>query len=327
MRRSRIMKTLSFANGDAMPLVGLGTWKANPGDVYQAVKEAVRAGYRHIDCAPIYGNEVEVGKAISESFNSELVSRDELWVTSKLWNNAHAPRDVEPALRKTLADLRLDYLDLFLVHWPVLIDRDQLYPRTGQDLISLDQIPISKTWRAMEDLVAKGLCRHIGISNFSVAKIKSLLESAEIRPEMNQIELHPYLQQKNMLQFCEEKNIHLTAYAPLGSADRPRQLKADDEPLLLEDPAVKNIAVHHSATPAQILLSWAIHRNVAVIPKSIHPERIRENLEAQTLSLSTDDLAEIDRLDRNRRYITGSFWTMEGSPYTLENLWDEERAG
>ena len=317
------MKMLSFANGETIPIIGLGTWKANSGEVYRAVKEAVRSGYRHIDCAPIYGNEAEVGRALSELFKSDEIERDQLWVTSKLWNNAHAPQDVEPALVKTLADLGLENLDLYLIHWPVLIERELLYPTSGKDLVSLDQIPISETWKAMEALVDKGLCKHIGVSNFSVAKIEILLESARIRPEMNQVELHPYLQQTKMVQYCAAESIHLTAYAPLGSADRPIQLKAENEPVLLDDPVIRDIAEKYSATAAQILISWAIHRNVAVIPKSIHPERLKENLESAKISLSTADLAELERLDRHHRYITGSFWAMEGSPYTLENLWDE----
>jgi alcohol dehydrogenase (NADP+) len=317
------MMTLGFANGDQMPILGLGTWKSNAGEVYSAVREALRIGYRHIDCAAIYGNETEVGTALADSFKEGLVSRDQLWITSKLWNNAHAPEDVRPALEKTLKDLGLDYLDLYLIHWPVLIKKGVLYQKSGADLLPLDHIPIEKTWKAMEISAAEGLCRHLGVSNFSVAKLKSLLAHAEIRPEVNQIELHPYLQQPAMLEFCRENVIHLTAYAPLGSADRPSRLKVDGEPVLMEEETIREIARTLAATPAQVLISWAIQRKTSVIPKSVNPERLRQNFEAAALTLSEEQMQRIEKLDRHRRYINGEFWAMEGSSYTLENLWDE----
>ena len=317
------MKMLQFANGDSMPILGLGTWNSSPGDVYKAVKEAIRAGYRHIDCAAVYGNEAEVGEAISDSIKEGLVSRDKLWITSKLWNNSHAPGDIQPALEKTLSDLQLEAVDLYLIHWPVLIRRELVYHNSGKDLIALDEIPISETWGILEDLADKGLCNHLGVSNFSIAKIKTLLETARRVPEMNQIELHPYLQQPHMLEFCQANNIHLTAFAPLGSANRPDRLKVENEPVLIEDPVVNDIAGKHQASPAQILIAWSMHRNVAVIPKSVSPARIKENLEAVNISLSESELAALKALDLHRRYVSVTFWTMEGSPYTLENLWDE----
>lgn len=317
------MKTLGFANGDQMPILGLGTWKSNAGEVYSAVREALRIGYRHIDCAAVYGNEAEVGTALADSIKEGLVTREQLWITSKLWNNSHAPEDVRPALEQTLSDLKLDYLDLYLIHWPVHIRKGVLYHKSSADLLPLDQIPIEKTWRILEETAAEGLCRHLGVSNFSVVKLKSLLSHADLRPEVNQIELHPYLQQPEMLTFCRENAIHLTGYAPLGSADRPSRLKVDGEPVLMEEETIREIAREQNATPAQILISWAIQRNSSVIPKSVNPERLRQNFEAAELVLSEDQVRKIDKLDRHRRYISGEFWTMEGSPYTLENLWDE----
>jgi len=317
------METLQFANGDQMPILGLGTWKSTPGEVYKAVKEALRIGYRHIDCAPIYGNEEEVGQALADSFKEGVTSRDQLWITSKLWNNSHAPEDVQPSLEKTLSDLQIDCLDLFLIHWPVVLRKEVLFQESVNDQIALDDLPTIKTWSVMEEMVDKGLCNHIGVSNFSVAKLKGLLTDGNLKPEMNQIELHPYLQQPAMLEFCKSNGIHLTGYAPLGSGDRPARLKVEDEPILLEEPAIIKLAESRGITPAQLILSWAIHRRTAVIPKSVNPERLKQNLSAAEVSLTQDDMQEMAGFDRHRRYVSGAFWAQEGGPYTIANLWDE----
>ena len=315
------MNTLKFKNGDKMPALGLGTWKSEPGKVYEAVKTAIKIGYRHIDCAPIYGNEAEIGQAISETIAEGIVTREELWITSKLWNDSHAREDVIPALKKTLKDLQIEYLDLFLIHWPVAIRKGVFLASSGNDLVSLEELPLTETWEAMESAVSMGLTRHIGVSNFGVKNLSLLLDNSSIKPEMNQVELHPYLQQDNLYQFCKENEILLTAYSPLGSSDRPILMKARNEPSLLKNDTIVSIANSKSITPAQVLLSWVLMRNISVIPKSVNPERMAQNLAADNITLTADEMEHISKLEKGYRYITGQFWVKIDGPYTLESVW------
>ncbi len=314
------MSKLYFKNGDAIPSLGLGTWKSKRGEVYEAVKTAIQLGYRHIDCAPIYGNEAEIGQALKECFDTKIVKREELWITSKLWNDQHHRNDVVPALKKTLSDLQLDYLDLFLIHWPVALKKDLYRPDSIDGFISLDELPINETWKGMEEAHAMGFVKHIGVSNFSVKKLKNLVAVASIKPEMNQVEMHPYLSQLKMISFCKENDIHVTAYSPLGSFDSSSKT---DGPIVMKDTVIAEIAEGQNCSAAQVLVAWAVQRGTAVIPKSVNPERLKQNLEAAEVTLSASYMDAIDNLNKHHRYIDGTFWTPEGSPYTIKNLWDE----
>ena len=313
-------KFYKMANGDTLPGIGLGTWKSEPNEVKLAVKEAIKLGYRHIDCAAIYGNEKEVGEALAECFKDGIVERKDLWITSKLWNANHASENVIPALKQTLADLQLEYLDLYLIHWPVRLKHGVTFPQSAEDMEPFNG---EETWKAMEKAHEMGLARHIGVSNYSIKKLQETLKIAKIKPEVNQIERHPYLQQKKLAEFCKKNGIHVTNYSSLGSRDRPN--KPEGEPVLLEDPVVKAIAEKQEATPAAVLLKWGLEEDASVIPKSVNPERLKQNLELnEAVTLDDEDMKKLRSLDRKFRYVDGTFWCKEGSPYTLENLWDEE---
>lgn len=315
------MKTLKFRNNDEMPAIGLGTWKSAKGKVEEAVKIALEEGYRHIDCAATYGNEAEIGNAFSKVFSEGKIKREDVWVTSKLWNDSHQKEHVIPALKQTLKDLQLDYLDLYLMHWPVAFKHGVGFPEKDDDYLSLEEVPIIETWNAMIEAKKQGLVKHIGVSNFSIKKMEDLMSKTEDIPEMNQVELHPFLQQDSLLEFSKKNNIHLTAYSPLGSGDRIKEMKAENEPSLLEEPVIKKIAEKHSATPGQILISWSVERGTAVIPKSTSKGHIISNLESEKIHLDSQDMEEIAKLDRHFRYVTGEFFVTKGNPY--ENIYDE----
>jgi len=314
--------TILLANGDRIPAIGLGTWKSEPGAVGAAVSEAVGIGYRHIDCAPIYGNEPEIGVALERVISGGAVSREDLWVTSKLWNACHYRQDVIPALKRTLGDLRLDYLDLFLIHWPVALTPGSGFPQSIDEFLPPEAAPIEETWAAMEEAVDAGLCRHIGLSNFNPMKMMRIREGTRIAPSVIQVESHPFLAQNDLLEACGEIGVAFTAYCPLGSQDRPARVRKESDPMVLEDPVIGSIAAKHGVTPAQVVLGWGVMRGTSVIPKTVRPQRMVENLESAAVPLDEEDMARIAALDRGHRLIDGATWCPEGSPYTPEWLWE-----
>jgi alcohol dehydrogenase (NADP+) len=312
------MPNLNFRHGDVMPALGLGTWRLPPEQTTATVRIALDLGYRHIDAGAIYGNEAQIGEAIKGAIDAGNVQRQELWITSKLWNDCHEPEEVRPALERTLGDLGLEQLDLYLMHWPVAQRRGVAMPSSAADQFGLAQVPLAATWAAMEDLVAAGLTRHIGVSNFSRTKLMALAASARIQPEVLQVERHPLLQQNDLLSYCHTSGIQLTAYAPLGATSDTRP------PVVLQHPVVVAIAAERQITPAQVLLAWGIGCGTAVIPKSVHPERLAENLAAAAMGLNEDQMTRLVAIDGGQRLIDGRFWCLEGGPYTMANLWDGE---
>jgi alcohol dehydrogenase (NADP+) len=310
------MPSLAFANGDAMPALGLGTWRLPAEQTAATVRTALELGYRHIDAAAIYGNEAQIGAALGDAMAAGLVRREQLWITSKLWNDCHEPQEVRPALERTLRDLGLEQLDLYLMHWPVAHRRGVAMPSSAADQLSLEQIPLAATWAAMEELVSAGLTRQIGVSNFNLPKLKALGDNARLQPAVLQVERHPLLQQNDLLAYCQAAGIHFTAYAPLGASGDNRP------PLVLQHPEVLAIAAERQLSPAQVLLAWGIGCGTAVIPKSVHPERLAENLAAASQRLDGEQMARLAKLDQNLRLIEGRFWCLEGGTYSLEGLWE-----
>lgn len=302
-RRTECMAfTVTLSNGQKIPVLGLGTWKSKPNEVAQAVKDAIDVGYRHFDCAFIYQNEKEVGEALSSKFKENVVRREDVWVTSKLWNTYHEPHLVEVGLRKSLKNLQLEYLDLFLIHWPHgFRSGEELFPADGEGNTIFSDVDYVETWKAMEECVRKGLTKSIGLSNFNSEQVERVMKGATIKPVVNQVECHPYLTQKKLKAFCEERGIRLIAYSPLGSPDRP--FADPNAPKLLDDPKLKTVAEKYGKTVAQILIRYQIQRGNVVIPKSVTRERIRQNLQVFDFELSAEDASLIDSFDVGGRLV------------------------
>lgn len=303
MRLAHGQTMMPLNTGASMPLLGLGTWKSKPGEVENAVKVALDNGYKHIDCAAVYGNEKEVGNAFAAKVGSDgVIKREDLFVTSKLWNSNHARERVVPALKQTLADLQLDYLDLYLIHWPHgFKNGDDKFPKDDEGNILFSDTHYTETWRGMEECVKLGLTRAIGLSNFNSVQIQTVfaMKDLAIEPAVLQIESHPYCTQEKLIEFARSKGMQVTGYSPLGSPDRP--WAKEGEPHVLEDPQIAEIAKKHGKTPAQICIKFQAQRGVVVIPKSVTPARIIANHQVHDFELSDEEMDKIASFNRDWR--------------------------
>jgi alcohol dehydrogenase (NADP+) len=322
----RLVPHRRLASGASMPAVGLGTFGSDhvsKEEVARAVVGAACVGYRHFDCAAVYGNEAEIGFAL-EAVRKGGVRREELWVTSKLWNDRHGEGNVIPAFRDSLARLRLEYLDLYLVHWPF-----PNYHPPGCDVHS--RSPNARpylheefmgTWRELEKLVDLGLVRHIGTSNMTIPKLRRLLSDARVKPSANEMELHPHFQQPELFRMVVENGIVPVGYCPLGSPGRPERDRTSEDTVDLEDEVVVRLARRHGLHPAALCVKWAVERGQVPIPFSVHREHYLSNLRAAvTGQLTHEEMEELARVDRNCRLIKGQVFLWKDGQ-TWKDLWD-----
>ncbi|KAJ2656826.1 hypothetical protein IW148_005467 [Coemansia sp. RSA 1199] len=283
------VKSIKLNNGVLMPEIGLGTWKADEtGVLAETVKKAIAMGYRHIDCAKVYNNQREIGKALRQVD----VPRNELFIVSKIFQNKHRPELVPGAVDDILEELGLEQLDLLLMHWPYAIKPEQESADFTAD--ELEDVPIMDTWRAMEELVDQGKVRSIGVSNFNQRILEKMVPQCRICPATNQIEVHPYNPEHELVKYCQSQNIAVTAYCPLGGGKIS----------VMNDDFIKRISDAHSCTPAQVALSWLLARGIIVIPKSNNEVRLKQNL--HTVTLTSDEIRMIGAIKSRERKVDPS---------------------
>ena len=312
-------------NGTKIPVIGLGTFGSDNYDaqtIAQAVKTAIKMGYRHIDCASVYQNEKEIGAALQEVFAEGIVTRKELWITSKVWNDKH--KEVVASCKQSLADLQLDYLDLYLVHWPFPNFHP---PKCDVTTRQPDAVPYihenyMKTWAQMESLVEEGLVKNIGTSNVTIPKMKLILRDSKIKPAINEMEIHPHFQQAELYNFMKENGVEVIGYSPIGSPGRPERDKTPEDTVDMEDPIIVAIAERLGIHPAVVCLKWAVQRGQITIPFSVKTDKMYNNLKGITEgSLTEEEMIAVSKNDKNCRLIKGQVFLWE-SAKGWEDLWD-----
>ncbi|KAF3336157.1 NADP-dependent D-sorbitol-6-phosphate dehydrogenase-like protein [Carex littledalei] len=305
--------TIKLNSGYEMPMVGLGVWRMEGKSIRDLLLSAIKIGYRHFDCAADYQNEAEVGEAFEEAFKSGLVKREDLFITTKLWNSDHG--HVLEACKDSLKKLRLDYLDLYLVHFPIATRHTGVGTTSsaiGEDgVLDIDTtISLETTWHAMEDLVSKGLVRSIGISNYDIFLTRDCLAYSKIKPAVNQIETHPYFQRDSLVRFCQKHGVCVTAHTPLGGAAANTEWFGSVS--CLNDPTLKALAEKYNKTVAQLVLRWGLQRSTVVIPKSSKEERLHENFQVFDFTISDNDIEKIKAIDRKyRTNQPAKFWGID----------------
>jgi alcohol dehydrogenase (NADP+) len=320
----------SLYTGAEIPAIGLGTFGSDhvsPERIAEAVEDAIAVGYRHLDCASVYGNEERIGEVLQRLFSSGL-RREELWITSKLWNDNHGEDDVIPSCKKSIADLQCQYLDAYLVHWPF----PNFHPpgctveSRSEDARPYIHANYMKTWRKMEKLVDTGLVRHIGTSNMTIPKLNLVLRDARIKPAVNEMELHPHFQQPELFAYVRAQGIQPIGYSPIGSPARPERDRTPEDTVDIEDPVILGIARRLGVHPAVVCIKWAIQRGQIPIPQSAKRANCLANLRA-TISepLTASEMEAIAAIDRNCRLIKGQVFLWKANQ-TWEDLWDLDGA-
>jgi len=298
-----VVPKMPLNSGHSLPQLGLGTWQSKVGEVGEAVKISLQEGYRHLDCAMGYANHDEIGNVLSEAFKSGQVKREDVFITSKIWNTFHSYGKARAAIDTMLKDLQLTYLDLCLIHWPMgYNEEDGFMPKDENGKMIYADTDYLDTWKAMEEAVKAGKVRSIGLSNFNTKQIDRVISKCTIKPAVLQVEVHPYLQQTPLLEYCKKNGIVMTAFSPL--ANNTHMFRQEGQPNLLEDKVISNIAQKHKKTPAQVALRWAIQRGTVAIPKSTRQQRLQENIDVFDFQLTAEDMEAIKGLDRNFRLLT-----------------------
>ncbi|MFT6269911.1 MAG: D-xylose reductase [Alphaproteobacteria bacterium] len=294
----------------SIPQVGFGLWKISKEVCPDAVYQAIKVGYRHLDSACDYGNEKEVGEGIKRAIDDGLCTREDLWVTSKLWNTYHRKEHVKPALQRSLNDLQLDYLDLYMIHFPIaqpFVDFEDRYPPEWildpeQGGMQLEPVPLMETWQAMEAVYDENLAHQIGVCNYNSGLLHDLMSYARIKPSMLQIESHPYLTQQRLIRLAKQYGLSVTAFSPLGALSYLELDMASKNESVLEQAVVMKAAQRLGKTAAQVVLRWGVQRGNAIIPKTSKTARLIENISIFDFVLSDDEMLAIDALNCDRRF-------------------------